>query len=222
MGDPDFGELLVRMVVSLAVILGVLAVAYSVLRRRPGLLKFGGGQRAGGQRAGRQRSGRQRGRTPRERSSTARPALRVLGRTGVGRSSTLVAVMFGDEVLLVGASDSETPAVLSRTTLEGWERATEREAAAGDRTVPLPVDPAHRRPAAASRDTGSARPEGRADQQIDHGAGRSVARSGGRDDSSVRSDLSSSIGTADAHQTDATAASLSLIEALRDATARRH
>lgn len=221
MSDPDFGELVVRMVISLAVILGLLAIAYAVLRRRPGMLKFGtGGVGARTPRVPRVRRDRSGARATREsartRGAATRPALRVLGRTGVGRSSTLVAVMFGDEVLLVGASDSDTPSVLSRTTLEGWERAVEREAAAGDRAVPMPIDPAHRRAS-----TRTVEQHGTAANATPHPAGGS-RRSPDSDRDARRSRPDPDTGRTDDLPLDATAASLSLIEALRDATARRH
>lgn len=215
MSDPDFGELIVRMVVSLAVILAVLAVAYTVLRRRPGMIGAAAGGMGRSARPARERRPRRSplaGRDPgRGRAASTRPALRVLGRTGVGRSSTLVAVMFGDEVLLVGANDADAPTVLSRTTLEGWERAVEREAAAGDRAVPLPVDPAHRRPSPAPRSADAIGPDHRA--ATDHGRHESRR---------PRPDTMSAAARPDGHQVDARTASLSLIEALRDATARRH
>lgn len=214
MSDPDFGELIVRMVVSLAAILVVLAIAYTVLRRRPGMLGGVGGAgrsaRSGGTRRPRRQSRTSRD-TGRTRAAATRPALRVLGRTGVGRSSTLVAVMFGDEVLLVGANDADAPTVLSRTTLEGWERAVEREAAAGERAVPLPIDPAHRRPSSTSRSADATGP--------DH---RAATDTGRHEHRRPRPDTTSGAANPDGHQVDATTASLSLIEALRDATARRH
>lgn len=215
MGDPDFGELIVRMVVSLAAILVVLAIAYAVLRRRPGMLGAAAGAAGRSARTSRERRPRRNARggrdTGRARGAATRPALRVLGRTGVGRSSTLVAVMFGDEVLLIGANDADAPAVLSRTTLEGWERAVEREAAAGDRAVPLPVDPAHRRPSPAPRSADATGP--------DH---RAATENGRHESRRPRPDNTSAAARPDGHQVDATTASLSLIEALRDATARRH
>ncbi len=57
-----------------------------------------------------------------------RPAasgLRVLGRTGVARGSTVVAIQFADRVLLIGGNDQAAPTMLAEIDLEAWELATQ-------------------------------------------------------------------------------------------------
>jgi flagellar biogenesis protein FliO len=130
MTDVGLGELIVRMVVSLAIVLAIVLVAYAFLRRR----QHGGGsfgrapmtRRATGTGAGRSR------RTT-ARNTGGRRGLRIVGRVGVSRTSSIVAVQFAERVLLVGASEQTGPAVLAELSVDDWERATE----ASQESVPL-------------------------------------------------------------------------------------
>ena len=125
MTDVGLGELIVRMVVSLAIVLAIVLAAYAVLRRRQ---QGGGGSMraplarrstvAGGARVGR-------GRRTAVRNGGGRRGLRIVGRVGVSRTSSIVAVQFAERVLLVGASEQTGPAVLAELSVEDWERATE-------------------------------------------------------------------------------------------------
>lgn len=143
MTDASFGDLLVRMVVSLAVVFGLIAVAYQVMRRRQG----GGGT----SRALRPASTSIRRHGSSHRSSSAssgRRGVRVLSRVGINRTTQLVAVQVGDEVLLVAASEQGAPTVMKSMTVEAWEAANEvREeripitTAAGPSTTVAPAGP---------------------------------------------------------------------------------
>ena len=53
----------------------------------------------------------------------SRNGLQVLGRTGVARRSSVVAIQFADRVLLIGGNDQAAPTMLAEIDLEGWELA---------------------------------------------------------------------------------------------------
>lgn len=123
MNDVGVGELLLRMVISLAVVLAVVFAAYVLIRRRQGaasaprrprrvpgsgLVRTGGRAASGGASSGR------------------RSGLRVLGRVGVGRTSSVVAVQFAERVFMIGASEQGAPAVLAELDLEDWYRSTQQ------------------------------------------------------------------------------------------------
>ncbi len=141
MTDVSFIDLLVRMVVSLAIVLGLMFGAYVFLRRRQG---FGPVARPGGPRPvrGGRRSARRAGgglgglggafggasltRATSSRAAGNRRGLRVLGRVGVGRTTQVVAVQFADKVFLLAASDQAAPSVLAELELDAWNAATEQ------------------------------------------------------------------------------------------------
>ncbi len=101
----DVGELAVRMVVSLGAVLGLVAVAYGVARRRQGS-------------RGRSRSMRRKVRTP-------APALEVEARTGLARGASAVAVRFADRIVLIGVTDGAASTVLADIPAEEWDRPPE-------------------------------------------------------------------------------------------------
>ena len=130
MADVSMGELLVRSVISLAVVLGIVFGAYAVLRRR---MNGGGSFRPGTRLTGAMRSLTTPGRSTTPAASASAPAramrqnrngLRVLGRATVGRSAQVTAVQFGDRVLLVGANDQGTPTLLAEVDGREWEHLT--------------------------------------------------------------------------------------------------
>jgi len=119
MTEVGFGELVVRMVVSLAIVLGLMFGGYVIMRRRQGL----GGSSA--PRASRRRSmGSSRsassGASSSKSANGSRRGLRVLGRLGVGRTSQVIAVQFAEKVFLVGACDATAPQVLAEMDLAAW------------------------------------------------------------------------------------------------------
>ncbi len=114
MTDVGIGELLARMLVSLAVVLGLVFLAYTVLRRRQGhvpsgasrLRLLGGGSAAPA------------------KPQNDRRGVHLIARVGVSRTSQLVAVQFAERVLLVGASDNATPQVLAEIDIAAWREHT--------------------------------------------------------------------------------------------------
>lgn len=129
MTDVGFGDLVVRMVVSLTIVLGLVFGAYAILRRRSGL-PFGGRDRLRHARRpkalGGGSTGAFSGGLP-GRSTTTRRGLRMLGRVGVGRTSQVVAVQFADKVFMLGASEQGAPTVLAEMELAQWLAATESQ-----------------------------------------------------------------------------------------------
>lgn len=121
MNDVGLGELLLRMLISLAVVLAVVMAAYVIIRRRQGADPS----------PRRSRRGSSLGLLTRSRGaaggSTARRAgLRIVGRVGVGRTSSVVAVQFADRVFMIGASEQGAPTVLAELELDEWQRATQQ------------------------------------------------------------------------------------------------
>lgn len=142
MTDVGLGELLVRMVVSLAVVLGLVFGAYALIRRRQGLpsgrqLRGLTGGVAGGST---KRSGLVRSKSS---ASGAKRGLRIVGRVATGRTSSIIAVQFADRVFMVGASETSSPNVLAELDLDSWTRSTE----ASEDLLPVarggagPIDP---------------------------------------------------------------------------------
>lgn len=187
MNDVAFGELVVRMVVSLGVVLLLVLAAYLVVKRRVsgGAIarlgsSFSGRRGARGERGGASGGSQSHGRS---RPGATRNALKVLGRAGAGRSSNVMAVQFADRVLLLGVSDGIAPVLLADVDVHTWDVAATTEGRDGDvRITPLPIGHEH----------GSVEDRGRTPRTP--GAGE---------------------------QSEAVSASLGLIEALREATARR-
>lgn len=95
------GELLLRMIVSLAVVLALVAVAYSFARRRNGV-------------------GRTRLATLRSRPAAVN-RLDVEARIGLARGSAAVAVRFGDRIVLVGVNDGAPSSVLAELPATEWD-----------------------------------------------------------------------------------------------------
>lgn len=122
MTEVGFGELVVRMVVSLAIVLGLMFGGYVIMRRRQGLggsssprasrrPSMGSSRRSASSGSG---SGSSKG------TNGSRRGLRVLGRLGVGRTSQVIAVQFAEKVFLVGACDATAPQVLAEMDLAAW------------------------------------------------------------------------------------------------------
>jgi flagellar biogenesis protein FliO len=147
MTEVSFTDLVVRMVLSLAIVLGLVLIAYAVIRRRQGL--GGGGslmRRAGmlgggsGKRSKLGKLARPKmmsmsagsilgpGRSVNSRSARmpgARRGLRVVGRVGIGRTTQVVAVQFAEKVFLLGASETNAPTILAELDMAAWLEATE-------------------------------------------------------------------------------------------------
>lgn len=114
MNEVGLGELFVRMIISLAIVLGIVLGAYAIIKRRRGAGSGSGAGRSMVPRPSKARSG-----------GNGRSGLRVLGRTGVARQSSVVAIQFADRVLLIGGNDQAAPTLLAEIALDDWERATQ-------------------------------------------------------------------------------------------------
>jgi hypothetical protein len=121
MTDVSFVDLVVRMVLSLAVVLGLMFGAYWILRRRQGFGPISSprprrvpsrlpGRSPGTLRLGAASFGSA------ARHAGHRRGLRVVGRVGVGRTTQVVAVQFADQA---------APAVLAELDLAEWLASTE-------------------------------------------------------------------------------------------------
>ena len=124
----SIAALLARAVVSLAIVLAVVAVAYVIARRRAG----GVAPVAPG--------GSERSLFGRRRSAPA--AIEVVGRVGLTRGTAAVAIRFGDRVVLVAAPEQGPSNVISEMAAAEWDEIrTVREPitatpAGPDQTVP--------------------------------------------------------------------------------------
>ena len=126
MTDASFGSLVVRMLVSLAIVFAFIGGGYVILRRRQQ-----GGRSSGGRSTRVPRSSRT-GLSARSTRSAQAPkgsgqrrALRIVGRVSIGRSTQLVAVQFADQVYLVAASEQGAPSVVAQLPLDDWMVATD-------------------------------------------------------------------------------------------------
>lgn len=121
MTEVGFGELVVRMVVSLAIVLALMFGGYVIMRRRQG---YGGSSPRASRRSGMGSPRASRSSSTGNGSSKVangnRRGLRVLGRLGVGRTSQVIAVQFAEKVFLVGACDATAPQVLAEMDLAAW------------------------------------------------------------------------------------------------------
>lgn len=114
----DVGELVVRMIVSLAVVLAFVGATYAVLRRR----QSGGVSPIA---------------TGRRRKGVAAPRpLDVEARTGLARGSAAVAVRFADKVVLIGVTDGAPSTVLAEIPADEWDEACESD----DEPTRTPLD----------------------------------------------------------------------------------
>lgn len=125
MSGGELVALVMRTAVSLGAVLFVVAIVFSIARRRAG-----------------------RAASPSRRRSTRRggpPAIEVLGRAGLSRNASAVALRFGDRIVMVGVADEAPTALLCEVDAERWDEL--RSPPEGDgadetrvpTTVPAPV-----------------------------------------------------------------------------------
>ncbi len=123
MNEVRIGDLVIRMLVSLAVVLGLILVAYIIVKRRRGGSSTGSSNRmASIMRAfGGGRTTRSSG-TPRRasRPGASKRGLQTLGRIGLSRTSNVLAVQFAERVYLLGTSESDSPTVLADVSMDAW------------------------------------------------------------------------------------------------------
>jgi hypothetical protein len=109
-GDTGLVDLLVRTVVSLAVVLALVALAYVVAKRRGTVGRGTAGRGTAG------------GGTTRRSARRGAPAgVEVVGRVGLNRSTAAVALRFGDRVVLVTTSEQGPAATLAEMPAEHWD-----------------------------------------------------------------------------------------------------
>jgi flagellar biogenesis protein FliO len=109
----DAVSMIVRMLFSLAVVLAVIAAIYWVAKRR---------MMPGGRVVGTRRIGIGTGSAAR----TVRAPLQVLGRVSCSRSTSITAIQFGEQVLLVSSNDQSVATLLASMTREQWESQADR------------------------------------------------------------------------------------------------
>lgn len=136
MTDASFGSLVLRMLISLAIVFAFIGGGYVLLRRRQnGGASLGRAPRVARptMRMSARNQGSVRGsgvrRSPRShtvaKGANQRRALRVVGRVTIGRSTQMVAVQFGEQVYLVAASEQGAPSVITQVPLDEWLEATD-------------------------------------------------------------------------------------------------
>jgi flagellar biogenesis protein FliO len=82
------------------------------------------------------------GRSTRQRSGHAKRGLKVVARVGVTKTTSVVAVQFGERVFMVGATDQSPPTVLAELELAAWTASLEEdEEAIPVVRVPVTGDP---------------------------------------------------------------------------------
>lgn len=137
MTDASFGSLVVRMLISLAIVFALIGGGYVIMRRRQQGgrsmgMRSSGARHHGGRTARVARSGSLAGLPSRSARGSAaakgsgqRRAMRIVGRVGIGRATQLVAVQFVDQVYLIAASEQGTPNVIAQLPLDEWLSATD-------------------------------------------------------------------------------------------------
>ena len=117
--------LVVRMLLSLGVVLGVVAVAFVVARRRAGRGPAISPPWSGG-----------------SRRRSANVPIEVVGRAGLARGTAAVALRFGDSIVLVGVSEQAPVSVLTQIDAQLWDAGLIEQ----ERLIPTSPQPAATRP----------------------------------------------------------------------------
>jgi len=148
MMNVEFGDLVERMAISLVVVLGLMFVAYKIIKRRQsgppvrahrvagGLLGVARSATSGGA-----------GRSSRTRSNNSKRGLKVVARVGVSKTSSVLAVQFGERVFMVGATEQAPPTVLAEIELAAWTSSLDDDESSLPMVrVPVAGNPAAGRP----------------------------------------------------------------------------
>lgn len=116
MADAGLAEVVLRVVVSLGLVLALIGVAFAIAKRKTG-----------------------RGITPSRRSRRGTPpAIEVIGRAGLARGASAVALRFGDRVVMVGVTEQAPTTVLAEITTEDWDELQRIDDEPVVDTTPLP------------------------------------------------------------------------------------
>jgi len=125
--NVKFGDLVQRMAISLVVVLGLMYVAYKIIKRRQSGPPVRARRLSTGGLLGIARSatsGRS-GRAGRSRQSSTKRGLKVVARVGVSKTSSVLAVQFGERVFMLGATEQAPPTVLAEIELDAWNSSLE-------------------------------------------------------------------------------------------------
>ncbi len=136
MNDVNFGDLVGRMALSLVVVLGLVFGAYWLIKRRQNPCVSSGSRNGGPRRAMLAKvlvPGHAAGSSGARGASSAKRGLKIVGRVGLSRTSSVVAVQFAERVFMLGSSEQGPPTVLAELDLDAWTSATE----SGEELVPM-------------------------------------------------------------------------------------
>jgi len=135
MTSVSFVDLLVRTVLALAVVLAIVGIGYVIARRRSnsmGSIGTVAAPRSSSAAAGARRFG-----LPKRRPTPL--GVEILARAGLARNSAVVALRFGDRVLLVSVAEQAPNTLLAEMSVDDWvEHTTARDA------IDLPERPTSR------------------------------------------------------------------------------
>ena len=136
MNNVNFGDLVGRMAISLVVVLGLVLGAYWRIKRRQNPMSSSG-LRGGNPRRGLLAKmivpGRSVAASGSRSGAHAKRGLKIVGRVGLSRTSSVVAVQFAERVFMLGSSEQGPPTVLAELDLDAWTAATE----SGEEFVPM-------------------------------------------------------------------------------------
>jgi flagellar biogenesis protein FliO len=144
--NVKFGDLVERMAISLVVVLGLMYVAYKVIKRRQTGPPVRARRLPTGGLLGMARSATS-GRSTRSRATNTKRGLKIVARVGVSKTSSVLAVQFGERVFMLGATEQAAPTVLAEIDLAAWTSSLEEdESSLPMLRVPVAGNPAVGRP----------------------------------------------------------------------------
>jgi flagellar biogenesis protein FliO len=125
MTDVSFMDLMVRTLLALAVVLAIVGVGYVIARKRSnsmGSIGKTAAPRSSSVDAGARRFG-----MPKRRPTPL--GVEIVARAGLARNSAVVALRFGDRVLLVSVAEQAPNTLLAEMSVDEWvEHTTARDA----------------------------------------------------------------------------------------------
>ena len=131
MMNVKFGDLVERMAISLVVVLGLMYIAYKIIKRRQTGPPVRARRLPAGGLLGMARSATS-GRSTRSRATNTKRGLKVVARVGVSKTSSVLAVQFGERVFMLGATEQAPPTVLAEIDLDAWTSSLDE----GDSSLP--------------------------------------------------------------------------------------
>ena len=144
--NVKFGDLVERMAISLVVVLGLMYIAYKIIKRRQSGPPIRAQRMSTGGLLGIARSATS-GRSTRSRSTNTKRGLKVVARVGVSKTSSVLAVQFGERVFMLGATEQAPPTVLAEIDLAAWTSSLDDDESSLPMVrVPVAGNPATGRP----------------------------------------------------------------------------